>query len=196
MLTILSRRDKMEKINIGSGVVNYPMPVALVGSIVNGKPNFLTVAWISMVSYAPPKIAVTLGNHHYTNPGIKKNNSFSLCFPSQPQLTEVDYCGLVSGADIDKSKLFDIFYGELQTAPMIEQFAMNVECQLDKVIENGKNETFIGDIKGIYCDKSILENGKVSLEKLNPILLSQTEIEYRGIGTKIGDAWKAGKEHK
>lgn len=186
----------MGKINIGSSIVNYPMPVALVGTEVNGKSNFLTAAWISMVSYAPPKIAVTLGNHHFTNRGIKESKSFTLCFPSQNQLVESDYCGLVSGEQVDKSKIFDIFYGNLGNAPMIEQFAMNVECKLDKIIENGKNETFIGDIIGIYCDEELVENGKISFDRLNPVILSQTAGEYRAVGEKTGDAWKIGADYK
>ncbi|MCJ7444775.1 MAG: hypothetical protein MUO26_09645 [Methanotrichaceae archaeon] len=35
----------MEKKNIGQNVFTYPMPVTLVGSIVNNKPNFMAVGW-------------------------------------------------------------------------------------------------------------------------------------------------------
>ena len=34
----------MDKINMGSTIPAYPMPVSLVGTHVNGKPNFLAVA--------------------------------------------------------------------------------------------------------------------------------------------------------
>ena len=30
---------------------------------------------------------------------------------------KVDYCGLVSGRKDDKAKLFQVFYGDLKTAP-------------------------------------------------------------------------------
>jgi hypothetical protein len=36
----------MDKINLGSTIPAYPMPVSLVGTHVNGKPNFLAVAWL------------------------------------------------------------------------------------------------------------------------------------------------------
>ena len=61
----------MEKINLGVTIPAYPMPVSLVGTMVEGRPNFMAVAWFTMASYKPPKIAVVLGKGHYTNPGIR-----------------------------------------------------------------------------------------------------------------------------
>ena len=87
----------MDKINLGSTIPAYPMPVSLVGAHVDGKPNFLAVAWFTMVSYKPPRIAIALGKGHYTNPGIKENKTFSVCLPSEDMAEITDYCGLVSG---------------------------------------------------------------------------------------------------
>lgn len=182
----------MGKINLGSSIVNYPMPVALVGSKVENKINYMTVAWISMVSYNPPKIAITLGNHHHTNKGIKENKAFSICFPSKEHMKIVDFCGIVTGENEDKSNIFNNFFGESENAPMVEEFLLNVECKLDKVVENGMNETFIGDILGIYADEKVLTDGKVDLEKLDPMILGQPSTEYRSLGEKIGQAWKVG----
>ena len=179
---------------MGKGIVNFPMPVALVGAKIDGHVNFLTAAWISMVNYNPPKISVSLGKHHFTNQGIKENQAFSICFPSLEHIKITDLCGLVSGKNDSKSDYFDVFYGESENAPMINDFALNVECKLDKIVENGTNDTFIGDIIGIYADASILSNGIVDLDKLNPLILGQVNAEYRILGEKVGQAWKIGKD--
>ena len=120
----------------------------------------MAAAWVSMVSYQPPKLAITLGNHHYTNKGIKANGVFSVNFPSTVNMKAVDYAGLVTGEKEDKSQLFTAFYGQSENAPMISEFKLNVECKLDKIVVNGLNETFIGDIVGIHADESILKDGK------------------------------------
>ncbi|HWR40506.1 MAG TPA: flavin reductase family protein [Patescibacteria group bacterium] len=184
----------MGRINLGSKIVNYPMPVAIVGSKVNNKVNFMTAAWISMVSHNPPKMAVTLGKHHHTNKGIKENKAFSVCFPSTGQMKIVDLCGLVSGEKVDKSEYFAVFYGESEHAPLVDDFLLNVECKLDKIDVNGMNETFIGDIVGIFADETVLTNGKVDFDKLDPIILGQVTTEYRCLGAQIGQAWSAGKK--
>ena len=137
----------MEKINLGSTIPAYPMPVSLVGAHVNGRPNFLTVAWFTMVSYSPPRIAIALGKSHFTNPGIKENKSFSVCLPAEYMVEKTDYCGIVSGKKSDKSDIFELFYGELETAPMIRDCPLCVECQLVEVVESSRNEIFIGEIR-------------------------------------------------
>lgn len=184
----------MEKIYLQPGVVNFPMPMTILGVKVAGRINFMPAAWVSMVSYAPPRIAVTLGEQHYTNQGIKENGVFSVNFPSVSDMKLVDYCGLVTGAKEDKSTVFASFYGTSPNAPMVKEFKLNVECKLDKIVVNGHNETFIGDIVGIYAAGDVLTEGKVDFDKLEPFILGQTTLEYRSLGPKIGQAWKIGRE--
>ena len=51
----------MDKINLGSTIPAYPMPVSLVGAYVDGKPNFMAVAWFTMASYKPPRLPLPSG---------------------------------------------------------------------------------------------------------------------------------------
>jgi flavin reductase (DIM6/NTAB) family NADH-FMN oxidoreductase RutF len=92
------------------------MPVVLVGANVNGKANFLALAWFMAAAHDPPKVAVALNKAHYTNQSIKQNRTFSVCMPSEDLVQATDYCGLVSGFEADKSRVFDVFYGKLKTA--------------------------------------------------------------------------------
>ena len=105
----------MEKISIETNIFMFPMPVVLVGSIINGKPNFMAVGWISRVNGSPPMLAIGINKTHYTAEGIKENRTFSVNIPSANMFVKVDFCGLVSGRKTDKSKLFQVFYGDLKT---------------------------------------------------------------------------------
>lgn len=178
--------------NLGSGIVNYPMPIALIGTNRNGKNNFMTAAWISMVSYNPPRIAVTLGKH-LTSDVIHETKVFSVCFPPACRMTDTDYCGLVSGRAADKSEVFTVFYGETG-APMAEECGLNAECRLNHIDANGVNETFVGDIVGIYADESVLTEGKVDFTKLRPFVLSQLNTRYYTLGLTAGEAWSEGRK--
>jgi len=183
----------MGKIKLQPGIVTYPMPVSLVGAKVKGVDNFIAIAWLSMVGFAPPRLAVTLNKCHYTNQGIKDNGVFSVNFPSVEHMQAVDYCGLVSGAKTDKSKVFKVFYGQSEAAPMVADFKLNVECKLAEIVDNGQHETFIGDIVGLYAEESALTEGKIDLQKLAPLLLGQGNTTYYSLGEKIGQAWSIGK---
>jgi flavin reductase (DIM6/NTAB) family NADH-FMN oxidoreductase RutF len=181
------------KEKLGQITPSYPMPVAIVGTTVEGVPNFLTVAWFSMVSYKPPMIAVVLDSHHYSNKGIKETKSFSVCIPSESMVKVTDYIGIYSGKKKDKSNLFKLFYGETK-APMIQDCSVCIECELDKVDINGANEMFVGKIVEVYADKEVLTDEKIDLKKVNPMLLSQGDRQYYKLGEKFESAWKIGQE--
>jgi flavin reductase (DIM6/NTAB) family NADH-FMN oxidoreductase RutF len=186
----------MDKINLGSTVPSYPMPVSLVGAHVDGKPNFMTVAWFSMACYNPPRIAIVLGKNHYTNPGIKENSAFSVCLPSEDMVEVTDYCGIVSGKKRDKSKIFDLFYGEEKTVPMIKDCPLNIECKLVEIVESESNEIFIGEIIGIYTEERFLSGGKLDFKKMKPLILSQPDTSYWRLGEPFAKAWNIGKKYK
>ena len=186
----------MEKINLGSTIPAYPMPVCLVGAHVDGKPNFMTVAWFTMAGHKPPRIALTLGKGHFSNSGIKENKAFSVCLPSEDMVEVTDYCGIVSGKKTDKSEIFDLFYGELKTAPLIRDCPLSLECKLVEIVESGLNEIFIGEIMGTYTEERFLTDGKLDFRKMRPLILSHADTSYWRLGQPVAKAWSIGKRYK
>jgi len=186
----------MKKVNFGSKIVNYPMPTAVVGTNANGKDNYLTVAWLTMAGFNPPKLAICLGKGHESNDWIKKNGTFSVNFMSADHVTETDYVGIVSGKNVDKSEMFKTFKGELENAPLIEDAPLAVELKVDQIVDVDSNEMFIGTIVNVYADEDKVENKTVVLEKLNLMVCSQNTREYFKVGEKVGDAWRDGLKLK
>lgn len=183
----------MAKVKISQGAVCYPMPMTLVGATVDGKPNFLAVAWAARVNYKPPMVAVALGKSHYTNGGIHANKTFSVNVPSVDLVKETDHCGLVSGKKEDKSRVFDVFYGELKTAPMVSRCPLCMECKLVDTLDMEIDTLFIGEIVSIHCDEACLTDGNPDIAKINPFIFSSPDHHYWTLGQKIGKAWDIGK---
>jgi len=184
----------MSKAEIAAETILYPMPCSIVGVSVNGKPNYLTVAWFTMVNVKPPCIGIALGKIHYSNPGIKESGFFSINIPSADMVDATDYCGIVSGKKYDKSKQFETFYGKSGTAPMIQECPYNVECKLVNVVDFATNEFFIGEIIAVYSDERYLTNGAPDIKKINPLVLSMPERSYLTLGEHIAEAWDTGKK--
>jgi flavin reductase (DIM6/NTAB) family NADH-FMN oxidoreductase RutF len=186
----------MEKIKIDSNAFVYPMPMVLVGTTVEKRPNFMAVGWVSRVNFKPPMIGVALGKIHYTNKGIHQNKSFSVNVPGIDLLEKVDYCGLVSGQNHDKSQLFDIFYGDLPNTPMIRQCPLCMECRLVNPLDLPTNTLFIGEIVGAYAEEGFLTDGKPDIHKIVPFTLTMPDNNYWGVGKNVGKAWSIGKNLK
>ncbi len=186
----------MAKVNLGAHAYVYPMPVTLVGAMVEGRANFLAVAWVMRVSMKPPLLAVALNKSHYTPLGIREQQTFSVNFPGADLMEKADYCGLVSGHKVDKSGLFRVFFGELETAPLIEECPLGLECRLYQVVELPANDLFIGEIVAAHADEACLTDGKPDIAKLNPLVLTMPDNNYWTVGAHAGQAWNAGKNLK
>jgi flavin reductase (DIM6/NTAB) family NADH-FMN oxidoreductase RutF len=192
----MSKMDQNGKISVGKNTFPFPMPVTLLGANVDGKPNFMALGWVSRVNANPPMIGCGVGKHHYTPAGIKQNKTFSVNVPSHSMIEEADYCGIVSGASVDKAGLFSVFYGELKTAPMIKECPICIECRLVQSVHYPTNEFFIGEIAGSYTEERYLTGGKPDMKKIDPLLLSMPDNRYWTLGEHAGDAWSIGKSLK
>jgi flavin reductase (DIM6/NTAB) family NADH-FMN oxidoreductase RutF len=148
------------------------MPALLVGASVDGRPNFMTVAWAGIANSDPPMISVAIRHQRYTLPGIQQNRVFSVNVPSADMAVEVDYCGITSGARVDKVKdcQFEVFYGKLDTAPLIEQCPVNLECRVEHILDLGSHALVVGRIEVTHVSESCLTSGD-PIHKNHPLIL-------------------------
>lgn len=185
----------MKKIKIGNNVF-VPMPVAIVGTLIDGKPNFMTVGWVTRANANPPMIAVGIHQSHLTHDCIIKNKSFSVNIPGQKLMVKTDYVGLVSGKQNDKSKVFEVFYGENQYSPLIKEAAVSLECSLVEIVKLPSNTIFIGEITGAWCDEDCLtENKTPDYQKVECYFLTMPDNSYWCLGKYSGKAWSIGSTY-
>ncbi len=175
----------------------YPMPMTLVGANISGRPNFLPIAHVGIMNFATPQyISIGLGKSHRTNQGIRENKTFSVNIPEEDQVVKTDYAGIVSAKEVDKSGLFEIFYGETKSAPMISECPVNMECKLYQILDFPTHEVFIGEIVASFCDEDAMTSGKVDLNKVKPMLFDMHSKQYWRLGEPFAKAWSIGKQLK
>jgi flavin reductase (DIM6/NTAB) family NADH-FMN oxidoreductase RutF len=179
---------------MGPKTLMYPMPTVLLGANVGGKPNYMTAAWCGMACMAPPMISVAVNKVRHTLKGIEENRTFSINVPSTRDLVKTDYMGIASGARVDKSKVFESFYGKLKTAPMAKECPVSLECRLFDAMKCGSHDLVVGEIVETYVDKEAITGGTPDIRKVDPIIYS--DAKYYRIGDFITDAYTAGKAYK
>jgi flavin reductase (DIM6/NTAB) family NADH-FMN oxidoreductase RutF len=185
------------KVKIGAVPLLYPIPIVLAGAKVNGKANYATLGDCGIMGLNPALTFVSLHANHYTTQGILENKTFSINIPSTELLAEVDYCGMVSGRQVDKARLFDTFYGELGTAPLIRECPVNLECRVVHDFSIEHRQIFVGKVIQTHIDDSLVneENGRwvfADLTRLDPIVYALDNHYYR-IGGPIGTGYSVGQ---
>jgi flavin reductase (DIM6/NTAB) family NADH-FMN oxidoreductase RutF len=175
------------------------MPILLIGVNIGDKPDFMAVAWGGIANGEPPMISVAIRHDRYTNLGIRQNLTFSVNIPSSDIVKEADYCGLVSGAAVDKVKAcrFKVFYGKLGNAPLVEQCPVNLECSVKHILDLGSHSLVIGQIEETYISESCLTEGKADINKVKPLIyITRPFRRYQALGEVIAAAHSVGAELK
>jgi flavin reductase (DIM6/NTAB) family NADH-FMN oxidoreductase RutF len=141
-----------------------PLPLVLIGTLINGRPNYCVVGYVCPFNFGK-HIFFSLYKKRYTRLGIQEHRTFSVNIPSEDLVKEVNICGSKSGRDVDKSKFFDNFYGELKTTPMISQCPLNMECRVTDIIDYDPNEGIIGEVVKSYANAELITDGTVDMSK-------------------------------
>jgi flavin reductase (DIM6/NTAB) family NADH-FMN oxidoreductase RutF len=185
----------MTKKLIESNSYFYPMPIVILGAVVDNKPNFLTVGFVTGISFTPPLVLAALGKGHRSNNGIREHQQFSVNMPGPDLAAVTDYVGITSGDDVDKSLLFDTFTGELKFAPMISECPFTLSCKLFREIELDHFSLFIGEVVETHADVDVLTDGVPDILKIDPMILTMPDRNYRSVGKVVGPAWSIGKDY-
>jgi flavin reductase (DIM6/NTAB) family NADH-FMN oxidoreductase RutF len=175
------------------------MPVLLIGSNVDEKPNFMTVAWGGIANGEPAMISVAIHKKRYTLKGIRQNSTFSVNIPSAEMVKETDYCGIISGSAVNKVEVcrFKVFYGKLGNAPLIEQCPINLECKVMHILDLGSHSLVVGRIEESHISEKYLTNGKPDVNKIKPMsYIMSPATQYQALGEVLAKAFSVGKELK
>ncbi len=182
----------MSKITIGKNQFCLPWTQTLLGTHIRGKVNFMALDWLTRTNYDPAMLGICVNNGHASNPAIRETGQFSVNVPTVDMVEVTDYCGIASGNKEDKSKLFEVFYGELKAAPLITACPLNIECRVVKTVDLPTNTFFIAEIVTIFSEEKYLTGNKPDVKKIRPFLLTMPDNRFWSVGENVGNAWKDG----
>jgi len=185
------------KKSLGARTIVYPAPVFVVGTYDReGKPNVMTAAWGGICCSRPPCVSVSLRKATYSYGNITERKAFTINIPSEAHARVADYFGIASGKEEAKLAAVGLnpVKSDLVDAPYIQEFLLVLECTLIHTIEIGLHTQFIGEIKDVKADASVLdESGIPDITKIKPILYAPEIRAYHGVGEFIGKAFSIGK---
>ncbi len=188
--------DSMTKTSFGAMMPPIAFPICMAGSNIEGRPNYCTLAWFTMIDDIPPTIGLVMAKERRTKDGMLENGTFSVNLPSTALAAATDYVGITSGHEADKSEVFESFYGTLGTAPMIEECPVTMECELLRIVEFETTDMIVGRIVGLYADEGVFNDKVPDAGRMDPLLYLSTASTYHHLGERMADAFKIGKTYR
>ena len=132
-------------------------------------------------------IGVGIRPHRHSHPLMKCSGEFVVNIPTSDMAEVVDWCGCVSGADVDKfaeGPLTPVEASQV-SAPLIAECPVNVECVVRHLLRLGTHDYFIGEVVAVHVDEALVgSDGRIEVAKLRPLVYNMPE--YWSMGEKVG----------
>ena len=170
-----------------SGTFIYPIPAVMVSCGDMENSNIITVAWTGILNTNPAKVYISVRPERYSYNIIKEKKEFVINLTNKDLAYATDWCGVKTGAKVDKFKEMHLTKEECQfvSAPAIKESPVSIECKVTDIKEFGSHHMFIADVMSIDADeKCINEKGSFDISKCN--LIAYANGGYYELGRKIG----------
>ena len=191
----LQLQEVANRTQMGPNIFITPQPALMIGTYdENGNPDVMMAAWGGQCD--GNQVCFRLSPHRTTT-NIRQTKEFTLSFATQRDIAQSDYFGIVSANDVpDKIARagFTVTKSANINAPIINEYPLTLECKVVELMERPEGGCFvIGEIVNTVADPSILTDGKIDLDKLQPVVFDAATVSYRAVGEQVGKAWGSGK---
>jgi flavin reductase (DIM6/NTAB) family NADH-FMN oxidoreductase RutF len=169
------------KRNLGPSNALYPSLTTIIGTWWTAG-EFLAVGPCGHHEHGQPQyLSFGINTAHYSGRGIHKHREFSVCIPSEDMVRETDYVGACEREKHRQIQLVRAVCGELAHAPLIRRLPCVHGVRLDRVLDFGKHEVFVGEIVATHVDEDVLrQDGKIDIARVRPLLFDFSSVTYWG----------------
>ncbi len=147
-----------------------PGPVVLLTTVHNGKPNVMTLSWLTMLEFEPPLIGCVISNRNYSFDAVKATGECAINIPTAEISAAVVGCGNTSGRDTDKFANFGLTpqpAAHIQP-PLIKECFASLECKVADTDWVPRYGFFVLEVLKAWID---------------PQIKNQPTMHHRGAGT-------------
>ena len=177
----------MSKVAWKGGALLGPLPPVMVSCGSGETDNIITVAWTGITCTHPPKTYISIRPSRHSYPIIRETGEFVINLAPASLVRAVDYCGIYTGAKVDKFEKCGLTRAPAQAVqcPLIAESPLSLECRVTDVIPLGSHDMFLADIVAVDVEDSLLdERGALCLSRAE--LVAFAHGEYFALGDKLG----------
>ena len=170
------------------GTMIYPLPAVLVSCGSSEEEyNVLTVAWTGTICSNPPMCYISVRPERHSYDIIKRNMEFVINLTPEALVRAADYCGMYTGAKVDKFTVTGLHREEAQavSCPLIAESPLSLECKVTDILPQGTHDLFLADVVAVNVEEALLdEKGRLCLERAK--LAAFAHGEYFALGKSLG----------
>ncbi len=134
-----------------------PGPVVLLTTARKGRPNVMTLSWLTMMEFEPPLVGCLVSGRNASFDALKATRECVINIPTADLAKQVVGVGNCSGKSVDKFERFGLTgvpASEVQ-APLIAECYASIECRVFDTRMVNRYNFFILEAVRAWVDSSI-----------------------------------------
>jgi len=134
-----------------------PGPVVLVTTALKGRPNVMTMSWLTMMEFEPPLVGCVMSDLNYSFDILKSTKECVINIPTVEIAAKVVACGNSSGRKVDKFSKFGLtpVAASRVKAPLVGECYANLECKVADAKLAAKYGFFVLEVLKAWIDPLI-----------------------------------------
>ena len=134
-----------------------PVPVVLVSCGHGEQANVITIAWTGILCSSPPQVGIGVRPSRHSHGLIQETGEFVINVPGEDLLDEVEYCGFVSGQEVNKFAAQGLTPapGSAVQTPIIAECPINIECRVNHTLPLGSHDLFVGEVVAVQVGQEV-----------------------------------------
>jgi flavin reductase (DIM6/NTAB) family NADH-FMN oxidoreductase RutF len=164
--------ERMAKVTLETQALLVPVPVALISLVAeSGTHNVLTASWLSVAAGTPPMVSLAIRPERLSYEMLQESLEFVINLPRANLLRAVDFCGTVSGREVDKfteARLTPVPSLKVRP-PAIAECPVNLECVVRQSHVLGSHVLFLAEVVALRADDDVVEDGDIIAGRVAPL---------------------------
>lgn len=168
----------------------HPTTIVVVGTMYQNQPNFTTLGDIAVAGLNPPLIMASFHKNHQSTIFIEKHKRFTVNTTTSEMMKKVDFCGIHSASEIDKSNVFESIL--INGVPIMKESPISLIVSVIDRVQVEQRVIYICSVEQTMIEDDLVSENGLKLEGLKPLLYGLDNSYYSNI-SKIGTGYKEGK---
>jgi len=133
-----------------------PGPVVMVTTARKGRPNIMTMSWLTMMDFEPPIVGIIMGEQSYSFGNLKATKECVINVPTVELAKKVVRVGNTTGKKVDKFKTIGLtpVPATRVKLPLINECFANLECKVIDARMAAKYNFFVLEVLKAWIDPS------------------------------------------
>lgn len=171
----------------------HPTTICLIGTARDHQANFTTIGDIAVAGLNPALVMVSLNEKHLATMNIELSQRFSINTPTIEMIEFVDYCGINSGKEKDKSNLEPFEW--IDELPILSRSPIALIAKVVHKHQIKQRVILICEVEKTMLDEDFIKNSSLDFSLLKTVTYG-LDNQYYSMSDSIGTGYQIGKNLK